>query len=65
MYHTEVPDVSRLFGIRSIGHVNFDDLLVIDMTSQDMVGLKENNFEEMEQVANPVVGNEVEVLMIP
>ena len=37
---------SRLVGIGSRGHVYFEDLLMMDMTSEDVVGLKESNFEE-------------------
>ena len=37
---------SRLGGIGSRGHVDFEDLLVMDMSSEDVVGLKESNFEE-------------------
>ena len=37
---------SRLVGIGSRGHVDFEDLLMMDMTSEDVVGLKESNFEE-------------------
>ena len=35
-----------IVGIGSRGHVDFEDLLMMDMTSEDLVGLKESNFEE-------------------
>ena len=56
---------SRLVGIGSRRHVDFEDLLMMDITSEDVVGLQESNLKKMEPVENLVVGSEAEVLKIP